>query len=109
MDINEHPTAVEERGKLKSAFNNSKTRASKFKAEEEYSHKYRKVKRNARNDKRNFLEALATEAEVAASKGNFKDMYNITRQLSRKRRPAKRLTLDKEGNTAAKEEDQLKT
>ena len=45
------------------------------------------------------FEALATEAEVTASKGNFKEIYNISLQLSNMHRPAKRPKLDKEEHT----------
>ena len=97
---------IEERRKLKTVINNSRTRATKSKAQESYTKLNKEVKRSTRNDKRNYFEGLATEAEEAVSKGNIKDMYNITKQLSGKRKAGDRPVHDREGNPLTTEDDQ---
>ena len=44
----------------------------------------RQMRRNARRDKRNFIEELTEEAEAAADQKNMKSMYEINRTLSGK-------------------------
>ncbi|KAK3786017.1 hypothetical protein RRG08_023439 [Elysia crispata] len=96
-DISIHPTA--RKGKEETEISTQQPQQTSFKihkAQEGYSHKSREVKRSAPHDKRNYFEALEMEAEVAAPKGNFKEMCNITRQLSSKCRHANRPILDQE-------------
>jgi hypothetical protein len=75
---------VEERREKKASVNNSRTRAAKVKAQEEYTEANRSVKRSIREDKRNYLETLATEAEEAAYQNRTKDLYSITKRLAGK-------------------------
>ena len=70
---------VEERRKKKASVNNSRTRAAKVKAQEEYTEANRSVKRSIREDKRNYLETLATEAEDTAYQNRTKYLYSITK------------------------------
>ncbi|XP_052212089.1 uncharacterized protein LOC127831138 [Dreissena polymorpha] len=55
---------VEERREKKASVNNSRTRAAKVKAQEEYTKANRSFKRSIREDKGNYLETLATELQV---------------------------------------------
>ncbi|KAH3801739.1 hypothetical protein DPMN_155400 [Dreissena polymorpha] len=50
----------------KSSINNSRTKAKKSKAQEEYAEVTGNIKENIRADNRNYPETLATEAEEAA-------------------------------------------
>ena len=61
---------IEERKAKKAVVNNSRTRAAKAKAQQEYKGVNRSVKRNLKADKRSYLESLAAEAEEAAYHGN---------------------------------------
>ncbi|KAJ8359590.1 hypothetical protein SKAU_G00161150 [Synaphobranchus kaupii] len=70
--------------KKKAAINNSRTRAGKAKAQEEYSEANRTIKRNLRADERNYMETLAAEAEEAAHHGNMRDLYATIKKLSGK-------------------------
>jgi hypothetical protein len=42
------------------------------------------VKKSIATDTKNYIDNLATEAPIAAAKGNMKDLYDITRKLSGK-------------------------
>ena len=66
---------VEERKQRKAVVNNSCTRVKKAKAQEEHSKANRRVKKSTKEDKHNYLEALATKAEEAAYKGNMHPLF----------------------------------
>ena len=57
---------IANRKKKKAVLNNSRTRAEKARAQEAYANTARIVKNTIRADKRNFVEALAADAEEAA-------------------------------------------
>ena len=98
---------IEVRKQKKSAVNNSRTRTSKAKAQEEYSEANREVKRSIKADKRSYIDRLAEEAEQAAGSGNLKQLYDTTRKLSGKYSKSERPVKDKEGKTIMAEEEQL--
>ena len=98
----------QERKKKKAVLNNSRTRAQKAKVQREYSEVNKKVKKNIKADKRNYVEVLATEAEEAARQGNMRELYNITRRLSRKYGKPEILVKNKEGNTIMGEKGQIR-
>ena len=54
----------------KGAINNSRTRATKATAQEEYTEANRAVKNSVKTDKTNFIDNLAKEAEDASAQGN---------------------------------------
>ncbi|GAA6106677.1 uncharacterized protein LOC116677864 [Tachysurus ichikawai] len=54
---------------------------------------------NIRADKRNYLEALAADAEEAADHGNMRDLYVTIKKLSEKYSITERPVRDKEGKT----------
>ena len=99
---------VEERKEMKAALNSSRTRAEKVKAQAQYSEANKKVKKNIKTDKRNYIEALALEAEEAARHGNLKDLYDTTKKLSGKTSKPQRPVKDKEGKPIIGEEGQKK-
>ena len=68
----------------KGTINNSRTRAAKATAQEEYTEANRAVKNSVKTDKANFIEDLAKEAEDASAQGNMKQLYEITRKLAGK-------------------------
>ena len=66
---------VGERKHRKAAVN-SHTQAKKAKAQEEHSKANRRVKKSTKEDKHNYLEALATKAVEAAYKGNMHPLFD---------------------------------
>ena len=99
---------VEARKRQKEVLNNSRTRASKQKAMQEYSRANREVRNSARRDKRAYVNRLAEEAEEAAGKNNMKALYDTTRQLAGKHHRATRPVKSKEGEVLNTIDEQLK-
>ena len=99
---------VQVRKEKKGAINNSRTRAAKATAQEEYTEANRAVKNSVKTDKANFIEDLAKEAEDASAQGNMKQLYEITRKLAGKYKRTDRPIKDKNGNVLTSDEDQLK-
>ena len=99
---------VQVRKEKKGAVNNSRTRAAKAAAQEEYTEANRAVKNSVKTDKANFIEDLAKEAEDASAQGNMKQLYDITRKLAGKYKNTDRPIKDKNGNVLTSDEDQLK-
>ncbi|PFX28004.1 hypothetical protein AWC38_SpisGene7268 [Stylophora pistillata] len=91
----------------KERVNNSRTRAEKSQAQNEYDVAYKEVRRSAQKDKRCYIENLAKEAEDAAAKGNMKDLYYTTRKLAGKFRHVNHTIKDKQGNILTTTEEQL--
>ena len=65
---------LETRRERKTVLNNSRTRAAKAKAQEEYTAADREVKRSIKKDKRDHIDDLARQAETAAGQGNLRDL-----------------------------------
>lgn len=61
-------TKIEDRKRKRETVNNRRTRV---------------VKRSPRKDKKEYVNRLAAEAEQAAYSRNMKQLYDITKQLSR--------------------------
>ena len=99
---------IEERKAKKAAVNNSRTRAAKAKAQEEYKGVNRSVKRCLKADKRNYLESLAAEAEEEACQGNVRDLYATIRNQSGKYSKPERPVKDKDGQSISDLEGQKK-
>nr|CAH8863171.1 unnamed protein product [Trichobilharzia regenti] len=68
----------------------------------------KEVKKNARKDKRQFYDNLATEAEKAAGKSDLTTLYQITKSLSGKRSTQAKHIKNRQGNPITKEERQIK-
>ena len=96
------------RKEKKGAINNSRTRAAKATAQEEYTEANRAVKNSVKTYKANFIEELAREAEDASAQGNMKQLYEITRTFAGKYKRTDRPIKDKNGNVLTSDEDQLK-
>ena len=99
---------VQVRKEKKGAINNSRTRAAKATAQEEYTEANRAVKNSVKTYKANFIEELAREAEDASAQGNMKQLYEITRTFAGKYKRTDRPIKDKNGNVLTSDEDQLK-
>ena len=93
------------RKEKKGAVNNSRMRAAKAAAQEEYTEANRAVKNSVKTDKANFIEDLAKEAEDASAQGNMKQLYDITRKLAGKYKHTDRPIKDKNGNVLTSDEE----
>ena len=78
--------------------NNSRTRAAKARAQEEYTAVDREVKRNIKKDKRDYIDDLARRAETAAGQGNVTGKFQLTDKP----------VMDKNGNPLTTTNEQLK-
>jgi hypothetical protein len=73
---------IKERKKQKETLLNSKTRAAKETANQNYNQACKEVKRSAVQDKQSYIDNIADKAEEAAQKGNLRDVYQYTKRLS---------------------------
>ena len=92
-----------ERKQRKATINNSKTRAAKTEAHRLYTEANKEVKRSVKRDKKDFVERMAGQAEVAAGQRNLKELYDITWRL------ADEHVVDKTGKVLINQADQHKT
>ena len=99
---------VEERRKKKDSVNNSRTRASKAAAQAQYQQAHTAVKKSARQDKRNYFDALAEEAQAAAGSGNMKGLYDNTKKLAGKFHRSECPVKGKNGESIPEKEQQRK-
>ena len=88
--------------------NNSRTRAAKARAQEEYTAVDREVKRSIKKDKRDYIDDLARQAEIAARQGNLRDLYLVTKKLTGKFQQTDKPVMDKNGNPLTTTNKQLK-
>ena len=98
---------IEERRKLKDQINCCTNEEDKNNLRRDYTNQDKEVKKSSRKDKRDFNDALATEAEEAAGKRDLSTLYKVTKTLSGKNfsnsnKPVK----DQLGNSITKEHEQ---
>ena len=84
----------------KTVLNNSRTRAAKAWAQEEYTAEDREVKRNIKKDKRDYIDDLARQAETTAGL--------VTKKLTGKFQQTDKPVMDKNGNPLTTTNEQLK-
>ena len=72
-----------------------------------YKEKDQAVKRGARQDKRDFVDKLATEAQEAAEKGDSRTVYRITKTLTGGFVSKTTTVKDRNGHVLMKSEEQL--
>ncbi|KAK7103279.1 hypothetical protein V1264_018211 [Littorina saxatilis] len=99
---------IEDRKKKKKARNESRTRAGKAKAQEEYTAAEKEVKKGIKKDKKDYIDNLAKEAEEAAGQGNLKDLYMTTKKLAGKFQQTDKPVRDKNGDPITTTDDQMK-
>jgi len=76
--------------------------------QKKYTEKNREVKRSARRDQRYYIDNLSYQAEEAASKGNLKELFAITRTLSKRQIQRNRPIRNTDGTLLTNTEEQLK-
>ena len=106
MVNNKYMGEVGERKDLKTRMLNAKSPRLQNQARLAYKNKNHEVKKSARRDKRAFVEELANEAELAASRGELSTVYKITKQLCGKNSNPSLPVKDKHGNNIATEREQ---
>ena len=94
---------VEGRKRLKNNIEQAKSDRIKQKVKDDYRNKDKEVKKSMRNDKRKWIDNLATNAEKAAGNGRMKELYEITRTLSNDRSKTSNAVKDKDGNLLTEE------
>ena len=65
------------------------------------------VKKETRNDKRNYINELASKAEDAMARNDTKTVYNITRQLAGRKTNTTKPVKDKDGKIITSLKQQL--
>jgi len=99
---------IRERKRVKDEMNAWKTRVRKMELQKKYTEKNREVKRSARRDQRYYIDNLSYQAEEAASKGNLKELFAITRTLSKRQIQRNRPIRNTDGTFLTNTEEQLK-
>jgi hypothetical protein len=99
---------ITERKNVKEATNACKTRARKVELQKKYTEKNREVRKSIRRDHRKRTENLSYQAEAAANKGNLKELFAISRVLSRKKTQRNRPIRNKDDTLLTNTEEQLK-
>ena len=97
---------IGERKRKKDILNRSKTRAAKAEAQVAYTRVAKEVKASIKEDKRNYVEDLAREAEEAAGAGNMRGLYENTKKLSGKYSNTDMPIKDKDGKLLTNEDEQ---
>ena len=98
---------IEERKAKKHKLLACKSPEAREQLSQEYKAKNTEVKKSSRRDKRNYIDNLTSEAQNAADRGDTRTVYKITKSLTGGFTNTSTIVKDKEGNTLAKEEDQL--
>ena len=109
MDLcRHHPQAGNKERERKTVLNNSRTRAAKAKAQEEYTAVYSEVRRSIKKDKRDYIDDLVRQAETVVGQGNLRDLYLVTKKLTGKFQQTVKPVMDKNGNPLTTTKEQLK-
>jgi len=74
---------IDERKEIKKRIESTRSERIKTRFREEYKEKDRQVKRSVREDRRKWTEEKAQKAQNAAENGRNKELYDITKQLTR--------------------------
>ncbi|KAL9959458.1 hypothetical protein ACROYT_G032784 [Oculina patagonica] len=88
---------IKERKEAKLKMEGARSERLKQRRREEYDAKNKEVKKNAREDKRNWIEKRAAAAEKAAENGRNKELYSITKTIAGERRRQEVGVKDKQG------------
>ena len=97
---------IEERKNINNKLLNARTRSETTRLQNDYKQKHTEVKKKVKEDRKMFIEDLATQAETAAETRNMRDVYNITRLLSGKRSAPEKPIKDVNGNTLTSADEQ---
>ena len=101
------PSTSWKQGQKEKLLNNSRTRAAKARAQEEYTAVDREIKRSIKKDKRDYINDLVRQAETGAGQGNLRDLYLVTKKLTGKFQQTDKPVMDKNGNPLTTTKEQL--
>ena len=93
---------------LKTQLDDAKTRLQKERLKREHTLATKNVKKETRNDKRNYINELASKAKDAMARNYTKTVYNITRQLAGRKTNTAKPVKDKDGKNISSLKQQLK-
>lgn len=96
---------IDERRKLKKKMEETRSERIRERRRIEYNEKNKEVKRSLRADKREWANALASEAEEAARNGNLKEVYEVTKTLCNDRPRRMNMVKDQDGKLLTTEEE----
>ncbi|BFY97740.1 hypothetical protein BsWGS_00780 [Bradybaena similaris] len=99
-------TKIQERKQIKMKVLSAKTVSLQESNKQSYTILDRAIKANARKDKLNFINNLATDAEAAAKTGNSKTLHHIMKQLCNSPHTTNVPIKDNNGNLLVLEEEQ---
>ena len=100
--------AIEKRRSLKIQLDDAKTRLQKERLKREHTLATKNVKKKTRNDKRNYINELASKAKDAMARNYTKTVYNITRQLAGRKTNTTKPVKDKDGKNISSLKQQMK-
>ena len=98
---------IQERVSLKPKFNDAQTYEAERDLDCLYSAKQKEAKKSIRRDKRNHAEAVAKEAEVVASRGDYRTVYKISKELCGKGLATEHPVKDADGHLIHGDQEQL--
>jgi hypothetical protein len=87
--------------------NSLETRSKKLKFQDEYEVAHTEVRKNTRRDKRKWVNGKANKGEAAVRKGDIKELYNITRKLTKRKYQGMQPLKNKDGALLTND-DQMK-
>lgn len=99
--------AINKRREKKAELNMAKTRALKARLLGEHTALNKEVKKSARRDRRDHVERMTQDAEVAAGRGDMRELYQITKRLAGKKNTQPQHVLSKDGKTLTSPKEQL--
>ena len=98
---------IDDRKDIKQKINTTKSERLKDKLRKDYSEKDKEVKRNAKQDKQNYIDRLADEAEEASANQDMRTLYKITKTLKGSFTNNDMPVKDKDGNLLASELEKI--
>ena len=98
---------IQERGEIKLSLNDALPQHRRVELTDLYREKQKEVKRSVKNDKRSYTEALAQAAEDAAVRGDSRNLYKITKELTGKALATEHPLKDANGQLVHGEDDQI--
>lgn len=99
---------IDDRANLKNEINACRNTQKKSDLRSQYRQMDKRIKRSVRDDKNEYIDNLATQAESAAATANLKDLYEITKQIANK--PGRKSTpvKDRDGELLTNVDEQLR-
>lgn len=98
---------ITERRSIKEKINSCNNEVHKRALQISYNKLSKNIKKQVKKDKQKFFESLGDEAQTAASKGDLRELYKVTRRISGKKNDNKVPVENEFGVLVTSKEDQL--